>query len=89
MAKVVFTRNIQRHVQCQETHARGATVREVLDSVFADNPAARGYILDDQAGLRKHITVFVDKTMVRDRIKLSDPVPQNGTIFVFQALSGG
>ena len=89
MAKVVFTRNIQRHVQCPDTHVHGATVREVLDSVFADNPAARGYILDDQAGLRKHITVFVDKTMVRDRIKLSDPVPQNGTIFVFQALSGG
>jgi molybdopterin synthase sulfur carrier subunit len=89
VAKVVFTRNIQRHVQCPDTHAYGVTVREVLESVFADNPAARGYILDDQAGLRKHITVFVNKTMVRDRTKLSDPVPEDGTIFVFQALSGG
>jgi molybdopterin synthase sulfur carrier subunit len=89
VAKVVFTRNIQRHVQCPESDARGTTVREVLDSVFANNPAARGYILDDQAGLRKHITVFVDKTMVRDRIRLSDPVRDDGTVFVFQALSGG
>ena len=61
----------------------------VLDRAFAENPQARGYVLDDQAGLRKHMAVFVDGEMVRDRIGLSDSVGDTSTVYVFQALSGG
>lgn len=89
MAKVAFTQNIQRHVPCPETEAPGATVREVLEGVFAGNPQARGYVLDDQAALRKHMIIFVDGRVIRDRARLSDPVGADSRIFVFQALSGG
>jgi len=89
MPKVVFTANIQRLVECPDSIADGEDVRTVLDSVFNANPRARSYILDDQAALRKHIAVFVDRVLVRDRIRLSDPVPENGTVYVMQALSGG
>ena len=89
MAKVVFTPNIQRHVACPETEAAGGTVREVLENVFAANPQARGYVLDDQAALRKHMTIFVDGQMIRDRVRLADAVAEASTIYVFQALSGG
>jgi sulfur-carrier protein len=89
MARVVFTPNIQRHVICPETRAAGRTVGEVLANVFADNPEARGYVLDDQSALRKHITVFVDGTMIRDRTRLADAVGETSTVYVFQALSGG
>ncbi len=89
MAKVVFTANIQRHVGCPEMQAGGSTVREVLESVFAANPEARSYVLDDQSGLRKHMAVFVDGRMIRDRAHLADSVSATSTIYVFQALSGG
>jgi len=89
MARVVFTPNIQRHVACPETIAPGRTVREVLENVFAGNPRARSYVLDDQAGLRRHMTVFLDGEIVRDRSSLSDPVQETSTIYVFQSLSGG
>jgi sulfur-carrier protein len=89
MARVVFTQNIQRHVECPQTEAGGGSVREVLDNVFAANPQARSYVLDDQAALRRHMTVFVDGRAVRDRARLSDPVAAGSTIYVFQALSGG
>jgi len=89
MAIVVFTSNLQRHVACPETEASGATVREVLDGVFRRNPRARGYVLDDQAALRKHMAIFVDGEMIRDRAELSDPVGPASTIHVIQALSGG
>jgi hypothetical protein len=89
MARVVFTQNIQRHVECPETEAGGGRVRDVLDNVFAANPQARSYVLDDQGGLRRHMTVFVDGRAVRDRVRLSDPVAADSTIYVFQALSGG
>ena len=89
MAKVVFTPNVQRHVACPEAQASGRTVREVLDHVFAENPQARSYVLDDQSALRRHMTIFVDGRMIRDRARLSDPVGETSRIFVFQALSGG
>ncbi len=89
MARVAFTPNIQRHVPCPETEAPGCTVREVLDRVFASNPAARGYVLDDQGALRKHMIIFVNGEVMRDRVHLSDPVEEHGAIYVFQALSGG
>ncbi len=89
MPKVSFTPNIQRHVACPETRAPGATVREVLDAVFAANPRARGYVLDDQGALRRHMAIFVDGTLIRDRTRLSDAVADTSTIHVFQALSGG
>ena len=89
MAKVGFTGNIQRHVSCPETEAAGRDVREVLDNLFAGNPRARAYVLDDQAALRKHMTIFIDGEMIQDRVHLSDPVTETSNIYVFQALSGG
>jgi sulfur-carrier protein len=89
MARVAFTENIQRHVACPPTEAAGATVREVLDAVFAGNPQARSYVLDDQGALRRHMTIFVDGQIIRDRTRLSEPVTAATSIYVFQALSGG
>ena len=88
MPRVVFTPNIQRHVVCPETAASGQTVREVLDNLFTDNAQARSYVLDDQSGLRRHMTIFVDGRMVRDRARLSDAVTETSIIYVMQALSG-
>jgi sulfur-carrier protein len=89
MAKVAFTENIQRHVACPPTEAAGSTVREVLDNVFATNPQARSYVLDDQGAVRRHMSVFVDGILIRDRIRLSDTVTDASNVYVFQALSGG
>lgn len=89
MARVVFTSNMRRHVDCPEAVAAGATVREVLDAVFAVHERVRGYVLDDQAGLRKHMAIIVDGRSLRDRSGLSDPVTDKSEIYVLQALSGG
>ena len=87
MAKVSFTPNLQRHVACPPTEVDGATVRDVLDAVFAQNPPGRSYVLDDQGAVRKHMTIFVDGQMIRDRARLSDPVGPASSIYVFQSLS--
>ncbi len=89
MPHVRFTDNIQRHVSCPPAEADGETVRAVLEHYFAVNPAASGYVLDDQGALRKHMVIFVDGRQITDRDALSDPVPSDGTVEVIQALSGG
>lgn len=89
MATVVFTVNLQRHVEAPSQQIPGASVAEVLAGVFARNPRLRGYIVDDQGALRYHMNVFVDGTQISDRVRLSDPVGPTSEVYVMQALSGG
>jgi hypothetical protein len=84
-----FTRNIQRHVQCPVREVSGATVREALDDYFRAHDQARGYVLDDQGKLRRHMAIFIDGNQLQDRENLSDPVTRNAVLDVVQALSGG
>ncbi len=89
MATVVFTPNLKRHVECPTETVEGATVRAVLEAVFERNPRLRGYIVDEQGSLRRHMSVFVDGQQIIDRDRLSDPVRPASEIYVMQALSGG
>ncbi len=89
MSRVVFTSNLQRHVDCPTSETDGATVREALDAVFDVNERLRGYVLDDQRALRRHMAILVDGRPLRDRIHLSDAISAASTIYVLQALSGG
>ncbi|HEY1554350.1 MAG TPA: MoaD/ThiS family protein [Kofleriaceae bacterium] len=89
MASVQFTANLQRHVDAPGEQVPGATVRAVLDAVFAHNPRLRGYVLDDQGALRHHMIVFVDGEQIADREHLTDPVGERAEVYVMQALSGG
>ena len=89
MARVVFTANLQRHVACPPTTVSGRTVAEALEAVFDAIPRLRGYIVDERGTLRKHMTIFVDGELVKDRAALSDPIAPDTEIYVMQALSGG
>ena len=89
MPEVKFTENLRRHLDTPECSVKGATVREALNKVFETQPQLRGYVLDDQDRLRKHVVVFIDGDMVQDRDGLSDPVSEDAELFVMQALSGG
>lgn len=89
MPQVVFTPTLQRHLSCPPSEVAGTTVREVLDQVFGNEPRARGYVLDEQGALRKHVVVFVDGEAVQDRTGLSDGVRAESQVYVMQALSGG
>jgi hypothetical protein len=87
--RVVFTSNLQRHVNCPETEVAPGALGEVLAQVFAAQPQARGYVLDEQGHLRKHVTVFIDGQRVRDRERLEDAVGASSEVYVMQALTGG
>lgn len=89
MASVRFTANIQRHVACPPLEVEGATLGAVFAAYFAAHPAARGYVLDDQGRVRKHMAVFIDGRQVEDRAGLTDAVAPSAVIDVIQALSGG
>ena len=89
MPKVQFTGHLQRFMEAPRVEAEGATLRAVLDNVFRDNQRLRGYVLDEQGALRKHVTVFVNGSMLKDRLGLTDEVAPADEVYVLQALSGG
>ena len=89
MATVAFTHTLQRHVACPTVEVQGATVPEALDAGGKASPRARGYVLDEQGELRKHMAVFLDGRMIRDRAGLTDAVRPDSKLYVMQALSGG
>jgi len=89
MAKVHFTSNLTRHVDCPVAEAPGDTVGAVLEAVFSDNPRLRGYVVGDQGAVRRHMGIIVDGRVLCDRAGLSDAVGPHSHIHVMQALSGG
>ena len=89
MAVIAFTSHLQRVAPAAPVAVSGATVGEALDAVCADFPLLKGYVLDDQGAIRKHIAVFVDGTMKARENVLTMPVGNDTEVYVFQALSGG
>lgn len=89
MARVFFTANLRRHVDCTSMDAEGENVREVLARVFAAQERLATYVLDDQGALRKHMSILVDGRRIRDHERLSDAVGPSSEVWVMQALSGG
>ena len=89
MAKVHFTSNLRRHVDCPTVECSGLNVRDVLGQVFKVNTRLETYVLDDQRAIRKHMRILIDGVAVRDLTGLSDAVGADSEVWVMQALSGG
>ena len=89
MAKVRFTSHLVRHRPAPMIEAAGGTVAEVLAQGLAGDDLLRSYVLDEQGRLRKHVTIYLDGSVIGDRLRLSDPVGPQSEIYVLQALSGG
>jgi molybdopterin converting factor small subunit len=89
MASVHFTQNLARHTHCPTAELAASTVAELLERYFESWPAVRGFVLDDQGEVRKHVKVLVDGRNLRDRRRLSDALDARSEVYVFQALSGG
>lgn len=65
------------------------TVRDALSDLFAVYPTLRGYVLDERGNVRHHVVVYVGGDAVRDKADLTQAIPADAEVHVFQALSGG
>jgi sulfur-carrier protein len=89
MPTINFAPHLQRHVPCPKQTVAAATLREALDAAFVAAPAMRHYVLDEQSHIRKHVAVFINGTLIRDRVNLDIAMNDDDRIDVIQALSGG
>ena len=89
MARLLFTPSLRRHLEVSPLEVPAGTLETALAAAFRENDRLRGYLLDDQGGLRPHIAVFVDGRRVSDRSRLTDAIGEASEVYVMQALSGG
>lgn len=89
MARIVFTQQLRRFTEAPEVVTDATTLRDALEEAFKGTPKLRGYVLDDQGHLRKHVIVFIDGHRVRDYVGLDDALTADSQVHVLQALTGG
>lgn len=90
MPTVKFTKALKRFFPTiADTPASGNSLIEVLNEIDTHYPGVRGYLLDEQGALRKHVNIFIDGNMIDDRKTLKDAFSENSEIYIIQALSGG
>lgn len=92
MPSVQMTQHLYRffpQLQNRTIAVPAGSIAEILREVNAIAPGFADYVLDEHGALRRHVTLSIDDTLVIDRKTLSDHVPDGGTVYIFQALSGG
>lgn len=92
MASVEMTRHLFRffpQLQDQKITVPAGSVADAIQAVESIAPGFSHYVLDERGALRRHVNLSINDSIVIDRKRLSDRVPENGTVYIFQALSGG
>ncbi|MEY6433899.1 MoaD/ThiS family protein [Thioalkalicoccus limnaeus] len=92
MPTVEMTSHLYRFFPQLENHTLrvpSGSVAEILHAINDQVPGFIDYILDEQGALRRHVNLCINDTVVIDRKNLTDQVQDDGTVFIFQALSGG
>jgi molybdopterin converting factor small subunit len=89
MVTVEFASSLRRHVACPAQQVVPSSLRAVLEAALAPVPELAHYVFDDQRCVRKHVAVFVNQTMVQDRVLLDQPLAAGDRVLVAQALTGG
>lgn len=65
------------------------SVANVLEELNKLAPGYSDYILDNSGALRRHVNLSINNQILIDRKSLSDQVPEDATVYIFQALTGG
>ena len=89
MPKIQFTGHLRRFMAVPEAEVEAPDLRTALDRVFADHPRLRGYILDEQGVVRRHVAIYVNGQPIADRVRQSDALRPGDDVYVLQALTGG
>ena len=90
MATVNFTQALKRfYPELNTLEIEATDVNDVIKSIETKFPGIENYLIDDQRVLRKHVNVFVDGALIKDREQLTDALTSDSEVYIMQALSGG
>ncbi len=88
MPRVFLTRRLADIAGVEAIDVAGDSLQAAFEDLFARHPRLRGYVLDDQSRIRRHVAVFVDGR--RATLEDGDPRLGDGSeVHILPALSGG
>jgi sulfur-carrier protein len=73
----------------REARVEGATVGEVLESLFASYPELRERISDQDGSLRRFVNVYVSGEDIRFLEGTKTPVAEGAELTILPAVAGG
>ena len=65
------------------------SVANMIQAINEIAPGFTDYVLDEHGALRRHVNISINDSIVVDKLKLSDRIPDKATVYIFQSLSGG
>lgn len=86
---VTFAASLRRHVDCPPQQVAPGPLSAVLEAALLAAPELARYVFDDQRAIRKHVAVFINQDMLRDRGRLDQVLQAGDQVLVIQALTGG
>jgi molybdopterin converting factor small subunit len=86
MPRVILTGSIRQHAGGRgAVDVRGATARAAIAALEEAHPALRGWVIDEQGALRRHVKLFHRGAAVM----LDAPLAPDDELHVVAAISGG
>lgn len=85
MATIALRAPLRQRVGASTVDAEGETVAEVLRDLEARSPAIKGWVLDEQGEVRRHVNVFLNGEPASEQ----DPVGRDDRIDIIHAITGG
>jgi sulfur-carrier protein len=86
MPKVILTGSICQHVGgLGAVEVSGNTAREVITALEVSYPGVRGWVVDEQGALRRHVKLFRGG----DAVSLDAQIAPGDQLHIVAAISGG
>ncbi len=73
----------------REVEATGATVAEVLESLYATHPGIQTQLEDSDGTLHRFVNIYLNDEDVRMLGWLDTPVGESDTVTILPAMAGG
>lgn len=90
MVTVKFTPALKRFFpELDVLEISGQTIYDVVEKVEVQFPGIKCYLVEESGSLRKHVNIYINNTLIKDRNRLTDTVASGSEVYIMQALSGG
>jgi sulfur-carrier protein len=89
LVKVTLTANLQKYYPQAKFDMSASSVKDLLKKMDEVRPYFSAYILEDNGAIRKHVNIFINGEVVRDKSHVEIPLEAGTQVHIMQALSGG
>jgi sulfur carrier protein ThiS len=89
VATISFTAHLRKVAPPGTTKVAADNLGDALDQIFVKAPKLRGYVVDEQNRLRRHVVIFLNGARLAPANWSEQVLAVDDDVYVMQALTGG